>query len=62
MDPNSNLEEQLRLAADLVEIGSADAARLAELVLALDEWIRRGGFIPARWNRVTIKVQGVNHG
>ena len=25
------------------------AGRLAELVLALDEWIRNGGFLPVRW-------------
>lgn len=26
-----------------------DALRLAELVLALDEWIAGGGFLPATW-------------
>lgn len=26
-----------------------DAQRLAELVQALDQWIVRGGFLPARW-------------
>lgn len=26
-----------------------DAERLAELVQALDEWITKGGFLPARW-------------
>ncbi len=27
------------------------AGRLSELVEALDEWIRKGGFLPARWEK-----------
>jgi hypothetical protein len=55
MDPNANLAEQLMIAhamlsaADFGEITPHDAARLAQLVEALDEWIRRGGFLPKRW-------------
>ena len=50
MDPNANLAEQIELAQMIVD-GSVhdhrDAAdRLAELVLALDEWRRKGGFDP----------------
>lgn len=54
MDPDANLKEQLDLARsiqksqDMVE-ASMDALRLAELVEALDEWVRRGGFLPERW-------------
>jgi hypothetical protein len=58
MDPNANLEEQLRLAARIVEDGdsgvgasSLHADRLAELVLALNEWITNGGFLPERWRQ-----------
>jgi len=53
MDPNANLKEQLQLARRIVEDGSAkrDGEALAELVLALDEWIWRGNFLPERWNR-----------
>ena len=63
MDPDANLEEQLELAQELMEMNSDDmdtdalqeiegkASRLAELVLALDEWIERGGFLPKRWVR-----------
>lgn len=63
MDPDANLEEQLELAQELMEVNSDDmdtdalqeieekASRLAELVLALDEWIERGGFLPKRWVR-----------
>jgi len=40
-----------RSAADLVEGEDPDAARLAELVIALDEWLRRGGFLPVPWQR-----------
>jgi len=51
VDPNANLAEQLELARELVDDENPDAARLAELVIALDEWIARGGFLPLRWAR-----------
>src|SRR5262245_56929870 len=55
MDPNANLIEQKRCAdailravdTDTILVG--DAIRLAELVLALDEWLQRGGFLPTAW-------------
>lgn len=53
MDPNANLEEQLRIA-DAIESGTADdddIARLAELVRSLDEWLTNGGFLPSAWQR-----------
>jgi hypothetical protein len=31
---------------------AVDAARLAELVVALDEWVRRGGHPPEQWGRL----------
>ena len=54
MDPNANLKEQQRLSAELLEgnedgIDPIKAYRLAELVEALDGWIRRGGFLPTDW-------------
>jgi len=51
MDPNANLEEQLRLANKILAgVGYAsDGVRLAELVLALDHWLNTSGFLPARW-------------
>ena len=60
MDPNANLAEQRRLVATMLsdDYGSdvptmiADAARLCELVQALDAWILRGGFLPADWQEV----------
>jgi hypothetical protein len=53
MDPNANLKEQLELAKRLIDDNTdQDAAyRLAELVLALDEWIRKGGFLPEAWDK-----------
>ena len=58
MDPNANLAEQLELARELQYttgrgdvISESDVARLCELVLTLDEWLRRGGFLPERWQR-----------
>lgn len=56
MDPNANIREQRELAARLIErIEACDAdfnieenaSRLAELVVALDEWRTKGGFAPA---------------
>jgi len=53
MDPDANLKEQLLLAQKANkldgELTDEDAIRLAELVLALDEWIRNGGFLPKLW-------------
>lgn len=56
MDPDANLEEQLRLVAringyrDQDEIPEEDDVwRLAELVEALNEWILRGGALPTKW-------------
>lgn len=57
MDPNANLREQLELALQIVtedqspDVLEAAANRLADLVLALDEWIAKGGFLPARWSK-----------
>lgn len=49
MDPDANLAEMRQLAkSDLSEFNE-DIHRLAELVLALDEWILRGGFLPKAW-------------
>ena len=54
MDPNANLEEQRRLSADVIATGGTDAddaMRLAELVRAMDKWLRNGGFLPETWQR-----------
>jgi hypothetical protein len=64
MDPNANLMEAITLAEGMVgenqdELDSqqlSDLAyrgqRLAELVLALDVWLRRGGFPPQVWEPI----------
>ncbi len=52
MDPTANLKEQLELAKSFAngkEHDTDDAARLAELVLALHQWMVRGGALPAQW-------------
>lgn len=61
MDPKKNIEEQIALAnAIIADIDDADpdedmdaldgvlanAEKLSQLVLALDEWRRKGGFDP----------------
>jgi hypothetical protein len=54
MDPDANLRRQLAIARAAVTVDGADdtLVELSELVLALDEWITMGGFVPARWNTV----------
>ena len=54
MDPNANLDRLLELARRMADqeaddIEEDNAIELAELILALDEWLRRGGFLPRRW-------------
>lgn len=64
MDPTENLKEQLRLAKFIIEkeeknihnfnsdeIISA-AVELSDLVLALNNWIDKGGFYPKQWSRI----------
>lgn len=50
MDPIANIQEQRELANMLLSGEAHDfvdtAVRLAELVLALDEWRRKGGYDP----------------
>jgi hypothetical protein len=50
MDPHANINEQRALVASLLDgddyIDTGDAVRLAELVLALDQWRTDGGFDP----------------
>lgn len=60
MDPNANLEEMLRLANKALNLSveeaernradlHADSVRLAELVLAMHEWLNRDGALPDMW-------------
>jgi hypothetical protein len=56
MDPAANVDRQLELARAIIAAGEAgerqsaecadDALELAELVLALDEWLSKGGWSP----------------
>ena len=52
MDPDTNLEEQKTLAQSIIDgdADDADAERLAELVLALHEWLSKGGALPEAWD------------
>ncbi len=56
MDVDENLREQLELANRIIDrhnggepADESEVDRLAELILALDEWIRKGGMLPRRW-------------
>ena len=55
MDPDVVLAEALDLAVRLIdgEAEDGDAVRLAELIVALDRWMARGGFMPSAWARPT---------
>lgn len=51
MDPNETLAKLRRLAANVHNYGAEydDGEEFAELVVALDEWLSQGGFLPADW-------------
>ena len=58
MDPTANFSEQLAIAARILRAqddnsypDENDSFRLAELVEALNGWIRKGGFLPEQWKR-----------
>lgn len=64
MDPDANLKEQRELAAHIVwaiennrGFDRRKALRFAELVIALDEWLGNGGFLPKDW-QITRRVGG----
>lgn len=71
MDPDTNLAEQLALAADAIRQANEDppvtapndvlatAVDLAERVVALDKWLRNGGFRPVAWARHEIGTEFV---
>lgn len=56
MDPNANLMQQRELAEKILRMWDAEGAvpayeaeKLAELVLALDSWLLKGGAFPRAW-------------
>lgn len=64
MDPTANLKAQLELAQKMMQdyddpegngIDQDDANQLAELVDALDKWVRGGGFLPEPWQNAKNK-------
>ncbi len=55
MDPDIALAEALDLAVRVLdgEAEPGDAVRLAELIVGLDRWLSRSGFMPSAWARPT---------
>ena len=51
MDPNTALAMMLRWANRAIEDPESSVHDIdqAERILALDEWIANGGFLPTRW-------------
>lgn len=57
MDPDAALEAVRRLAKafDAAEndwVAAQVASELIDSVLGLDDWIKRGGYLPADWRQV----------
>ncbi|MGI8753275.1 MAG: hypothetical protein ACR2MN_13340 [Acidimicrobiales bacterium] len=59
MDPDTALAEALDLAVRLIdeEAEDGDDVRLAELIVGLNRWLGRGGFMPGAWARPTNRAQ-----
>lgn len=55
MDPDANLEALLERAHTIAGNPTKDdvANELAELVLALDEWLAKGGGLPEAWTKLS---------
>ncbi len=55
MDPDTALAEALDLAVGILdgEAEDGDDVRLAELIVGLNRWMSRGGFMPSAWERPT---------
>lgn len=64
MDINANLAEQRKIAKAILsgEAVVSQALRLAELVVALDEWIGKGGAVPDRWLCAMMRDQAARGG
>lgn len=55
MDPDENLKQQLAISVAIFNdenVSVEDVQKLADLVLSLDTWMKKGGFLPKRWNRI----------
>lgn len=65
IDPTANLEEQLQLSKQIlsdaetenatVEALQEDLIELAQLVVALDDWLRKEGALPKQWQNGWVK-------
>lgn len=52
MDPDETLSRMRALAEGLAEgepLSISEGYELADLIGALDQWLRRGGFLPEAW-------------
>jgi hypothetical protein len=52
-----NCSDDGQYSPQQLEAFSHEAYRLAELVEALDGWIRKGGFLPEGWSRSNVKCE-----
>lgn len=66
MDPDQALKRIVELAARIVNGAPedlewtklvVDSEELAETVLGLDEWLRKGGFRPRAWHREAVPAE-----
>ncbi len=54
MDPDDTYTDMVRIARAILREGTANdysytAEELAELVVSLDDWIQKGGFLPRKF-------------
>jgi len=66
MDPDEALANIRMLAAKIIELSDKDdedlaieGLELSEAAQALDEWIAKGGFLPAAWRRPALDAAAV---
>lgn len=61
MDPNATYAKMYCVAREILKNSTAseDAAELAELVLTLNDWIMRGGFLPDAWTRCGREIRSL---
>lgn len=54
MDPDETLAQIIEICENGTE---AERGDIAELVEALDGWLRKGGFFPKRWDKAARKLK-----
>ena len=51
MDPQASLDRLRELLVVGQDLREEDVEEVAELFEALDDWLKRGGFLPREWSK-----------